>query len=356
MSRTPRVSVVIPGKDVAGTVTDTLTSLTRQFDDPGDLEVVVVDDGSTDTTSDVVESFSPRFPDLSLVVNPAPVGLASARNQGLAAARGRYVAYLDADDWLAPGHLPHLADAMDTLRVDFVRTDHTTVEGRRRSLVRAPQSIRGVPLLPRSSVLPATERTQVDYPYAWAGLFDRALAEDGLLTFPDGLFTAEDRPWIWRLYLHARSYATVDSPGILYRRGLPGSLTQTYDARQLDVVPALHQAFDVVEADEEAEVLLTKLARTTIALTAHHLRRSLRMAPASRRRLRHGARSLLARIPADVLAFETARIHPGRAWALHGLLPHPDPRARYRPPPSVLAAARVPTRPTSAPIRSEVAS
>lgn len=299
---TPTVSVILPGKDAEAYVADALTSLTRQLPDAAALEVIMIDDGSTDDTSAVAMSFADRLPGLQVVRNPEAVGLASARNQGLARATGRYVAYLDADDWLVPGHLADLVQAMDTLDVDFVRTDHVTVSGNRRALIRPPQGRRGVALDPRDSILPADRPTMVDYPYAWAGMFHRRLADRGLLTFPDGLHTAEDRPWIWRLHLQAESYAVVNAAGICYRRGIRTSLTQITDSRQLDVLSAFDQVRRLVEADPQTDRFWPKVVRSTLAVLAHHLGRDHRMSRADRQTLRTGAQGLLAALPPGLVA------------------------------------------------------
>ncbi|WP_019137778.1 glycosyltransferase family 2 protein [Cellulomonas massiliensis] len=303
----PRVSVVVPAKDAADVVADALVSLTRQGLAPGELQVVLVDDGSSDGTGEVAAAFAPRLPGLTVVRHDRALGLASARNSGLAHATGRYVTYLDADDWLAPGHLAHLAGALDALRCSFVRTDHTTVEGRERVLRRAPEARRDVVLDPRGSILPSEHSTMVDYPYAWAGMYDRALATDGLLTFPDGLHTAEDRPWVWRLHLHAHAYAVVDSPGVRYRRGSATSLTQVVDSRQLHVVPAFERVVGLVAADREADRWWPKVARTVVAVGSHHLRRAGRMTPSDRRALRVGVGRLVRSLPQDVVAAELER-------------------------------------------------
>lgn len=307
MPAAPRVSVVVPAKDAADVVSDALVSLTRQGLGPDELQVVLVDDGSSDGTGEVAAGFAPRLPGLTVVRHERALGLASARNAGLAHATGRYVTYLDADDWLAPGHLAHLADALDDLRCEFVRTDHTTVQGRDRVLRRAPQARRGVVLDPRGSILPSEHSTMVDYPYAWAGMYDRALATDGLLTFPDGLHTAEDRPWVWRLHLQAHAYAVVDSPGVRYRRGSSSSLTQVVDSRQLHVVPAFEQVVALVAADRDAELWWPKVVRTVIAVGSHHLRRARRMTPSDRRALRAGVGRLVRSLPEDVLHAELDR-------------------------------------------------
>ena len=66
-----------------------------------------------------------------------------------------------------------------------------------------------------------------------------------MLHFTDGLRTAEDRPWIWRLHREAESFAAVGLLGVFYRRGVATSLTQIGDVRQLDFI----RAFDQVIAE-----------------------------------------------------------------------------------------------------------
>ena len=153
--------------------------------------------------------------------------------------------FLDGDDWLAPGYLRQLVNAIDTLACDFVRVDHVQVKGRKRMVHRAPEARRGVVLDPRSGILPVSQSTMVDYPYAWAGIYRRALGPR--LKFPAGLHTAEDRPWIWRLHREARSYAVVSLAGVFYRRQVANSLTQTGDRRQLHFLDAFALVLDQVD-------------------------------------------------------------------------------------------------------------
>lgn len=317
----PLLSVIVPAKDQFDYLPDTLTSLIRQFDDPQAMQVIMVDDGSTDGTGEVAASYANRLPGLEILRNEEPHGLATARNQGLAAASGRYLAYLDGDDWLAPGHLKSLTDSIARLKCDFLRVDHVRCTGTSRATHRAPQARRNVVLDPRESILPESTATMVDYCYAWAGIFDRRMADDGLLQFPDGLFTAEDRAWAWRLHLQADSYAVVDSPGILYRRGLPSSLTSIYDRRQLDFLPSFRQVFDVVAADHEADRFWPKAARMFLAVLSHHLGRALSMEPDVRDDLRAGGREALRLIPADVLANALSGIDNRRLKLLLPLVP-----------------------------------
>lgn len=95
----PTVSVVIPAYNAAWCVRRAIDSVLAQ--DYRDYELIVVNDGSTDDTAAVLTGYG----DAIRVVHQANAGLSSARNAGIGAARGEFVAFLDADDWWLPNKL-----------------------------------------------------------------------------------------------------------------------------------------------------------------------------------------------------------------------------------------------------------
>ncbi|MER7206408.1 glycosyltransferase family 2 protein [Streptosporangium sp. NPDC000239] len=303
------LSVVVPVKDAELYISDALTSLVRNA--RRDFEFIVVDDGSTDATGQIIEDFRDELPGLVVVHNDRPVGLADARNLGTSLASGRYLTFMDGDDWLAPGYLAELTGAIERLGCDFVRVDHVQAEGRKRVIHRAPLAVRETVLKPRDHILPTGVKTMVDYPYAWAGIYRRDLGE--LLTFPGHLHTAEDRPWIWRLHRQAGSFAVVSLAGLFYRRMVAGSLTQVGDARQLH----FFDAFDLVLSDLEEE-FAPKAVRTFCALLAHHLELADRFSPDLRARFEKRGADALRRLPSDLLA--AGRLEPERDQILQTLL------------------------------------
>ncbi|HSE36866.1 MAG TPA: glycosyltransferase [Blastocatellia bacterium] len=95
----PEVSVIIPTYNSANYVIDAVDSVLNQSFD--DLEVLVIDDGSTDET----ESLLSRYSEPVRYIRQQNGGVAVARNRGISESRGRYVAFLDADDTWLPDKL-----------------------------------------------------------------------------------------------------------------------------------------------------------------------------------------------------------------------------------------------------------
>ncbi|PQZ90290.1 glycosyl transferase family 2 [Arthrobacter sp. MYb227] len=316
-----RISVIIPAKDQAPFIQDSLASLERQVTDLHRLEVLVIDDGSCDGTGELAAQFRDRLPDLQIIRNDTARGLATARNQGLAASTAPHIAFLDGDDWFAPGQLARCSEELEALDVDFVRTDHIRVTGGTRVLHRTPQARRGVVLDPRESILPDHASSMVDYPYAWAGMFQRRVAERGLLNFPAGLHTAEDRAWIWNLHLNCDSFAISNAPGVMYRRGIATSLTQIFDIRQLDFIQAYRLTFNVVAKDLEAARFWPKAIRQFLAICAHHLSRRNNMSAEVSTDLALRIKELFLELPADELHAAFTALDGKRAALLRSLMP-----------------------------------
>lgn len=133
------------------------------------------------------------------------------------------------------------------------------------------------------------------------GAYHRRLLDKGLLHFTDGLRTAEDRPWIWKLHREAESFAVVSLLGVFYRRGVASSLTQIGDARQLDFIRAFDQVIEETAADRDADKLLPKAVRTYCAIIAHHLSDESKWEPSVAKQLRAMSAAAIQRMPQDAL-------------------------------------------------------
>ena len=120
------VSVIIPAFNAEITILRTLKSLLQQNVN-GSLEVIVVNDGSTDSTHKIVEEFARQHPLNINLISTINGGEGSARNNGFPYINGKYVLFLDADDTLADNALLKLQEAAEEYNADLVFSSYQKV-------------------------------------------------------------------------------------------------------------------------------------------------------------------------------------------------------------------------------------
>jgi hypothetical protein len=134
---TPAVSVIIPTYDCRPLLEGALEALRKQTLPADDREVIVIDDGSTDDTWAFLQETATSWPQLTIIKQPHSGHPSIGRNLGLRRARGRYVFFHDADDWMPPDALRRLVADADRLRSDVVVGRARVIGGRREaSLIR----------------------------------------------------------------------------------------------------------------------------------------------------------------------------------------------------------------------------
>jgi glycosyltransferase involved in cell wall biosynthesis len=114
----PKATVLIPAYNAAKFIHRTIASACRQTE--ADIEILVVDDASSDDTPAVVGALALADPRLMLLRLSANGGPSVARNAGIAAARGDWIAVLDADDAFVPTHIATLLAAAADTKADII--------------------------------------------------------------------------------------------------------------------------------------------------------------------------------------------------------------------------------------------
>jgi succinoglycan biosynthesis protein ExoO len=117
-------SVIIPAYNVSDIIGRAIRSAAAQTFAP--LEILIIDDCSTDNTVEVVKALGRDIPALRLLSTPANTGPAAARNVGLRAAKGDWIALLDSDDAWKPGRLKRLSEVASATSADFVADNLVT--------------------------------------------------------------------------------------------------------------------------------------------------------------------------------------------------------------------------------------
>jgi glycosyltransferase involved in cell wall biosynthesis len=313
------LSVIVPCYNIEQYAAQALLSLARSRHP--EIEFLLVDDASTDSTADVLAAHAASLGRAEIRTHPGNRGLAAARNTGLDLASGDYIAFLDGDDWVAPGYFPTLLAAVERLGCDMLRTDHVKVHGRKRAVHRIVHGPRGVVMSPRDAILPAHRATSVDAPNAWAGIYHRRLADDGTLRFDERLRTAEDRLWIWRMHLRVPTFAVVGLAGVFYRRGVADSLSEVGDDRQLDFIDAFTGIFAELADDPDGDRFLPKAVRSYCTLLEYHLSRQDRLTPSVAERLAVRGQVSLRQLPVAEVRAAVAAMPEARRSRMARVLP-----------------------------------
>lgn len=117
-----KISVIIPAYNIAKYLPATLAAVRNQTFD--DFEIIAVDDGSTDETYDVLQSFSIENPGRMIIIHQDNRGVSAARNAALQKASGEYIAFVDSDDLLERNYLRSLLEAAEASRADMVKCSY----------------------------------------------------------------------------------------------------------------------------------------------------------------------------------------------------------------------------------------
>ncbi len=93
------ISVIVPAYNVENYIRRCLDSLVSQTYE--NLEIIVVNDGSTDRTGEIIEEYTERYPDKVMLYTRENQGQAEARNFGISKASGDYIGFVDSDDFVS---------------------------------------------------------------------------------------------------------------------------------------------------------------------------------------------------------------------------------------------------------------
>ncbi|RZI86265.1 MAG: glycosyltransferase family 2 protein [Rubrivivax sp.] len=209
----PRVSVVIPAYNAQRFVAETIASVKAQSYQ--DIEIIVVDDGSTDQTASIAESFE----GVRCIRKPNG-GVSSARNRGVAEARGELLAFVDSDDVWHPDKLRHQVALMDlhpeiVLGITASSSERAEVD----AFGRLPEG-----QLPRYHVIDQFEEVFLNPYLGMSGVMVRKDAFNAVNGFDQTLPFAEDVDFYLRL-LFQRSAVVRLNECVVYVRVVEGSLS-----------------------------------------------------------------------------------------------------------------------------------
>lgn len=224
----PTISVVIPVFNAEETISRCLRSVQAQ--EIHDLEILCVDDGSTDRSTTIIEQMAAEDPRIQLI-RQKNRSAGAARNNGMAHARGIYLHFLDADDTVCPGIYQRAADSLERTGAQVCVFQYRVRDRETGEEKLVPCLLNGRERVTSFRREPALFMYNTVAP--WNKLYRRSWVKENGLRF-DEIPCGNDRGFYFRWLAAARSVSLLMDYGICYQVKNCAALTGNNRWRQLD--------------------------------------------------------------------------------------------------------------------------
>ena len=272
----PLISIVIPYYNTEKYLERCVDSVTAQT--YRNLEILLVNDGSEDRSPEIAEALAEED-ERVIPVDVPHGGVSIARNAGLARARGRYIMFVDSDDWLAPRIIGHMLRA-----IEHTKADLATCEIERAEDISSTAPSRGntkASVCSKDSFLKTFFRINsnewVHFPVA--KLYKRELLPQPL--YPEHIRVGEDVLGTYLAVSNTRKIVRLKEVGYYYFIN-PRSATSQFDERDFDLIQVWDKVVDATEGTEP-DHSYAKLNRDRINFTLL-LRMLTELSPSDRKR------------------------------------------------------------------------
>lgn len=254
-----KISVVIPVYNSANYLKATFDSLACQTMSPSDFEIICVNDCSTDNSRQVIEQHAAKMPNLTLINLPKNTGGPMIpRNTGVDAATGKYIHFMDSDDFLGEEALERLYHSAEKYQSDVIFGRHVGVN--RRSV---PKNMFG-----RGNVLQASLFTnEIVHSLAPHKMIRKSFLKKHDIRFHSGAKAPNEDQWfVMQCYIKARVVTILDDYDYYFvvARGNENFSQKSYSANEFFLVPNLIMEYtnrQVINPVENRKIKLAFLDR-----------------------------------------------------------------------------------------------
>ncbi|MDF1631541.1 glycosyltransferase family 2 protein [Mycoplana sp. MJR14] len=235
--QTPTVSVILTTYNIEDYIYRCISSLQKQSFQ--DFELIVVDDGSTDSTLARLERHcrygKNNYTIIALPEN-TPGGVGIPANIGVSAARGKYIAYADGDDWYEPTMLEDLVAEAESIEADIVIANFRNYDQLNKTIEIPTDDKR----LSELAAMPRDKMSEIEFKsqvlrlnaVPWRKLYRTDYLTQNSIAFPEGNFFFEDNPYHWASVIKAKRIGFVDKVICHHRFNRPGQ-TMASTGREL---------------------------------------------------------------------------------------------------------------------------
>lgn len=242
----PKVSIIVPVYNVERYIVRSMDSLVNQT--LKDIEIIVVNDGSTDNSKKLIEIYQEKYPNKIKLVDKENGGLSDARNYGIPHATGEYIAFLDSDDYVELDTYEKMYNKAKEDDSDLVECDFIWEYPDRKKVDTGKIYNNKKEMLTYARVV------------AWNKLIKRSLIEEHKMEFPKGL-RYEDVEFFYKMVPYYNKVSFVKEPLIHYIQR-SSSISNTQNERTKEMFTIMDNVIKYYKENNLYEEYKTELEYT----------------------------------------------------------------------------------------------
>ncbi len=231
----PLVSIITPAYNAEKTIDKCLNSLLNQT--LKNIEIIVINDCSKDNTLKILKKYKNK---IKLIDNKENLGPAASRNKGLDIATGKYIGFVDADDWVTPNMYELMSSKMSG-EVDLVACSRINVTKQGET-----------PIINKNKETDAKAFSKTSN-YNCDKLFKREIIEKYNLRMPEQYSYAEDFAFGIRYKYYANKMCILEEPLYYYLADSEGSITNSYKRNLLNIIRVLEETIEFFKKEKAFE-------------------------------------------------------------------------------------------------------
>ena len=201
------ISLIIPCYNTETTIEKCLESVISQSYQ--NLEIIIIDDGSTDKTSAIIKQFQEKNSRI-ILINQENSGVSKARNQGIKMASGDYICFVDSDDWVEENYCSVLHQTLVENNADISIAEAFFEDENGNIVGKHPNSEDSIAVYDKQTALKLLLEDKIIQSHPWAKLYKSELLKN--VSFPENLEAFEDYFTMFKVFNNAEKVVKINQP------------------------------------------------------------------------------------------------------------------------------------------------
>lgn len=246
------ISIIVPVYNVENYIEECIKSIINQT--YKNIEIIVINDGSTDRSGIICSIYADKDKRIKLI-NTKNNGVAKARNIGIKSATGKYITFVDSDDYVSEKYIEILYNILKKTESQISQCGAIKINSKNQ-VIKKLNYRKGEVKTGKEMLMDYNSMHIIENAILWNKMYEKKLFDE--ILFPDGRIH-EDEFVTYKIIYKAKKVAIVNNELYVYRKRKNSIMEQKYNLRRLDKIIALEEKKEFFKSKNENELYLISL-------------------------------------------------------------------------------------------------